>query len=91
MSQTAAVLTGLRDPKGRAIVTLPIAVRQALMEADTILRLHGMQFELLCETCYRRAQGDPNAATVVPEHQTGDGSVSELVCGCSRRRFGLAF
>jgi hypothetical protein len=86
----SAVMSGLRDAQGRAIETLPVAVRQALMAADTILRLHGMQFELLCADCYRRARG-PNDATVIAKHSEGDGSVSELVCNCKRRNFRAAF
>lgn len=82
----AAIISGLRDAQGRAIVTLPFAVRQALMQADTILRLHGMQFELLCEACHAR-HGGPEGAGVLAEHSNSDGSVSDLVCNCSRRRF----
>lgn len=86
---STAVLTGLRDVSGRHLVTLPIAVRQALMAADEVLRLHGMQFELICEACSRRSD-DPNAWTVHAEHGA-DGSVSELLCRCTRRRFLSAF
>lgn len=89
MTTSAAVLTGLRDVSGRQLATLPIAVRQALMAADEVLRLHGMQFELLCEDCRRRSD-DPNSWTVHAEHGA-DGSVAELVCRCTRRRFLAAF
>lgn len=82
----STVLTGLRDAQGRIIETLPFAVRQALMQADTILRLHGLQFELLCESCHAR-HGGPNDAGVQAEHSNADGSVSDLVCNCTRRRF----
>lgn len=87
MSHT--LVTGVRDLQGRAIEILPIAVRQALMQADEILRLHGMQFELLCEDC-RRSSDNPNVWTVIAQHGS-DGSVNELVCRCTRRRFQAAF
>lgn len=82
-------LSGVRDAQGRRIVTLPPAVADALKRADVLLRQHGMQFELLCEACYRAHPGDPNAATVVARHGTG-GMLEELHCQCSRRRFGVA-
>lgn len=86
---STAVLTGLRDVAGRQLVTLPLAVRQALMQADEVLRLHGMQFEVICEACSRRSD-DPNGWTVHAEHGA-DGSVNELICRCTRRRFLSAF
>lgn len=82
-----AVVTTLRDAQGRAIVSLPIAVRQALMAADDLLRLHGMQFEIICEACNERHPYDPNRWTVTARHGGADGSLDELVCGCSRRKF----
>lgn len=82
----AAIISGIRDAQGRLVETLPIAVRKALLEADTILRLHGMQFELLCEDCHRR-YGGPDGANVAAEHDTADRSLSALVCACKRRRF----
>lgn len=85
---STAVLTGLRDVSGRQLVTLPIAVRQALMACDEVLRLHGMQFELVCEACSRRSD-DPNSWTVHAEHGA-DGSLNELVCRCARRGFQAA-
>ena len=88
---SSAILTGLRDAQGRAIETLPLAVRQALMAADSILRLHGMQFELLCEDCARRFPNDPNAQTVIAHNGASDGSVDELVCHCTRRNFRAPF
>jgi hypothetical protein len=84
-----AVVTGVRDLAGRALVTLPLAVRQALMQADEVLRLHGMQFELICEACHERSD-NPNAWTVVATHGA-DGSLEELVCRCTRRRFQAPF
>ena len=86
-----AIVTTLRDPYGRAIVTLPIAVRQALMAADELLRLHGMQFEIVCERCAERAPDDPNKWTVTAEHGGGDDSLSGLNCRCARRKFVAAF
>jgi len=83
----ASVVTTLRDAQGRAIVSLPIAVRQALMQADDILRLHGIQFELICEACHERYAMDPNAWTVVATHGGDDGALNGLVCRCSRRQF----
>ena len=81
------LLTTLRDAQDRAIVVLPVDVRQVLLAADTTLRLHGLQFELVCEACHRR--GGAGRATVGAEHGA-DGSLAELVCGCTRRRFGAA-
>jgi hypothetical protein len=81
------ILTGVRDLSGRALVSLPPVVRQALMSMDEVLRAHGMQFEILCETCRALAPDDPNGWTVHAEHGNGDGSLKELVCQCSRRRF----
>lgn len=89
MIQAAAVMTGIVDARGRTIKTLPIAVRQALMAADSVLRLHGMQFELLCEDCWKR-DGGPEKATVAAIHGP-DGSLSEMVCRCTRRRFQAPF
>lgn len=86
---STAVLTGLRDAQGRAIASLPLAVRQALMQADEVLRLHGMQFELICESCHQHVD-DPNAWTIHAEHGA-DGSVNELICRCTRRNFRAAF
>ena len=85
---STAILSGLRDAEDRAIVSLPLDVRQTLMLADTVLRLHGMQFRLICEACYRRSGG--TRGTVEAEHGA-DGSLSECVCACTRRRFGAAF
>lgn len=84
---SSALITGLRDPKGRSITTLPWAVRNALMAADEALRAHGMQFEILCETCRAMDPESPNGWTVLASHGNGDGSVSELTCRCTRRRF----
>jgi hypothetical protein len=84
-----AVHTGLRDISGRQMATLPLAVRQALMQADEVLRLHGLQFEVICEACSQRSN-DPNAWTAHAEHGA-DGSVNALVCRCTRRQFLSAF
>jgi hypothetical protein len=86
-----ALITSLRDAQGRPIVSLPIAVRQALMAADELLRLHGMQFEIVCETCSGRWPGDPNRWTVIAEHGDSDGSLNGLVCACTRRKFVALF
>jgi hypothetical protein len=81
-----ALHTTIRDIHGRASVTLPVAVRQALMAADEVLRLHGMQFELHCEDCNRAGR----TATVAATHGADD-SLDGLVCACTRRRFLSAF
>jgi hypothetical protein len=81
-----AIISGLRDPQGRAVVTLPLQVRQALMACDEALRAHGMQFEILCETCQAMTD-DPNQSTVLSENRNSDGSLSGLVCRCTRRGF----
>jgi hypothetical protein len=86
-----AVMTGIRDAQGRTVATLPIAVRQALMVADDLLRLHDMQFELLCEACSRRHPDEPNRWTVTARHAGDDGALAELVCNCTRRKFVAAF
>lgn len=85
------IVTTLRDAQGRAIVTLPMAVRQALMQADEILRLHGIQFELICESCHERHPYDPNRWTINAQHGDGDGALNGLLCGCTRRKFIAAF
>jgi hypothetical protein len=87
----STVLTGIRDVSGRNLVTLEPVVRQALMSMDELLRAHGMQFELLCETCKALSPDNPNGWTVHAEHGNGDGSLKELVCRCTRRRFQAAF
>ena len=86
-----AVITTLRDADGRAIVTLPIAVRAALMTCDDLLRAHGMQFEIICETCHAMRPTDPNRWTVSAEHGGDDGSLVGLKCECTRRKFVAAF
>jgi hypothetical protein len=86
-----ALVTTLRDAQGRAIVSLPIAVRQALMACDELLRLHDMQFEIICEDCNRRHPTDPNRWTVTARHDEGAGAVNELICECKRRKFVAAF
>jgi hypothetical protein len=85
------VLTGLRDVAGRQLVTLEPVVRQALMSMDEVLRAQGMQFELICETCRALDPDNPNGWTVHAEHGNGDGSLKELVCRCTRRRFQAPF
>lgn len=87
----ASVVTTLRDAQGRAIVAVPIMVRHALMAADEALRLHGMQFEIICEHCHDRHPMDPNRWTVTAQHGDGDGGLTGLVCGCTRRKFVSAF
>lgn len=82
-----ALMTGLRDPRGRSIVTLPWTVRQSLMACDEALRAHGMQFEVLCETCRAMDPDNPNGWTVRSENDNSDGSLSGLTCGCTLRRF----
>lgn len=84
---STAILTDLRDLSGRRVASLPPVVRQALMSMDEVLRAHGMQFELICETCRAMDPYNPNGWTVHAEHGNGDGSLKELVCRCSRRRF----
>ncbi len=81
-----AVHSGLRDASGRQVISLPLDVRKALLQADTALRAHGMQFELLCVQCHGMG-GGPNGATVRTEHGKADGSVDALVCNCTRRNF----
>ena len=82
-----ALLTDVRDLSGRRVTTLPTVVRQALMTMDEVMRAQGMQFELICETCRAMAPDNPNGWTVHAEHGNGDGSLKELVCRCTRRRF----
>ena len=86
-----AIVTTLRDAEGRAIVTLPISVRAALMAADDLLRLHAMQFEIICESCNERYPMDPNRWTVIATHGGDDGALDGLICGCTRRKFVAAF
>jgi hypothetical protein len=86
-----AVLTNVRDVSGRQLKTLEPVVRQALMRMDEVLRANGIQFELICETCRALSPDNPNAWTVHAEHGNGDGSLKELVCRCTRRRFQLDF
>ena len=86
-----AVITTLRDPDGRTIASLPLAVRQALMVCDDLLRAHGMQFEIICETCHALRPLDPNRWTVRAEHGADDGSLNGLICDCTRRKFVAAF
>ena len=87
----SGVITTLRDAEGRAIESLPIAVRHALLQLDDLLRLHGMQFEIVCEHCAERHPDDPNRWTVTARHGGADGSVDELICPCKRRKFVAAF
>jgi hypothetical protein len=61
------------------------------MAADDLLRLHGMQFEIVCERCNEREPGDPNRWTVTATHGGDDGALDGLVCQCSRRKFVAAF
>jgi hypothetical protein len=82
-----SIITDIRDVAGRRQALLPPVVRQALMSMDEVLRAHGIQFELLCETCRAMAPDNPNGWTVHAEHGNGDGSLKELVCRCTRRRF----
>ena len=82
-----AVITSLRDAQDRAIATLPLSLREALMRVDGELRLHGMQFTIICDACYQR---NPRVSAVIATHGADD-SLSELVCACTRRRFLAAF
>lgn len=80
-SSPSVILT----PKGRDIVRVPYELMRAVEACDTLLRRHGMQMKILCETCYHRQAPDPH----VHGDNRRESTTWKLTCAHAERLYSL--
>lgn len=80
-----ATPAAIADAHGRDVREIPYDLVRIVDQCDQLLRRHGMQMQILCETCYHA--GSP--APYVQGDNPRGGAQFEMVCGCTRRMYRL--